>query len=321
MAGRQSGGDNAPMAVGRAVDGPGILEQIHQSVSIRLLGRLFLAVAAGPAAFAPARTVAGAVDRALCSLPVVIWNRQHHWITVAHVASDGQLGQEWHRTYCVGEFLLRRLACCNPVFFAARALGGRGVLARGPARPLPALSFSAWARLCSLLYFLLSFHSHILANWIAPSVIPLFCLMAVYWWKRWGERCHAAQTAAWHRHRRRGRVCGRLGARLESAGKLVHRRKLPARLDMLHRVRGWKEMAQIVGQARQEAAAQGPPAFIICEHYGFTSQITFYLPEAKSRVSSDPLVFFYATPSVESVLFLAELSQPPRPKRPLRPRN
>ena len=41
----------------------------------------------------------------LCSLPVVIWNAQHDWITVAHVASDGQLGQQWHRHLHL-EFLL-----------------------------------------------------------------------------------------------------------------------------------------------------------------------------------------------------------------------
>jgi hypothetical protein len=54
-------------------------------------------------------------------------------------------------------------------------------------------------------------------------------------------------------------------------------------------------MAQIVEQTRQKLEKQGVPVFIICEHYGFTSQLTFYLPEAKRRVVTDPLVFFYAS--------------------------
>ena len=58
--------------------------------------------------------------------------------------------------------------------------------------------------------------------------------------------------------------------------KLLHR-KLPPKLDLSHRVHGWKEMARIAGQARQELAEEGPPAFIICEHYGFTSLQAFLL--------------------------------------------
>src|SRR5439155_23377562 len=34
-------------------------------------------------------------------------------------------------------------------------------------------------------YWLFTFHSRVLANWIAASVLPLFCLMAVYWESRY----------------------------------------------------------------------------------------------------------------------------------------
>jgi hypothetical protein len=74
----------------------------------------------------------------------------------------------------------------------------------------------------------------------------------------------------------------------------LHRR-LPPKYDLLRRAHGWKEMARMVGQARQELAAEGPPAFIIAEHYGFTSQLSFYLPEAKRKVNAEPLVYFYAS--------------------------
>ena len=64
----------------------------------------------------------------------------------------------------------------------------------------------------------------------------------------------------------------------------------------MRRVLGWKELAQITGQERRDLETRsGKPVFIIGEHYGFTSEITFYLPEAKSRVGSEPLVFCYAS--------------------------
>jgi membrane-associated phospholipid phosphatase len=236
---------------------------------------------------------------AMCSLPVVIWNSQHHWIMAAHVASDGQLGEKWHRTY-TQEFLLTEAGVLNPVFFAGALWAAIGFWRGGRRDPWQLYLFSMGAPLF-LMYFLVSFHTRIEANWIAPAIVPLFCLMAVYWKARWKARASIL------------RPCLSIGIGVgifavvmahdtQLFDKLVHRR-LPARLDVLHRVRGWREMARIVGQERQDIAAQGKPVFIICEHYGFTSQLSFYLPEAKSRVTTDPLVFYCVTPKPENQFY------------------
>ncbi len=235
----------------------------------------------------------------LCSLPVLIWNSQHNWITVAHVASDGQLGEKWHRTY-VREFLLIEAGVLNPVFFAGALWAAIGFWRGGGRDPWQLYLFSMGAPLF-LMFFLFSFHSRVLANWIAPAIVPLFCLMAVYWSARWKQfvltlkPCLSIGVGV-------GIFAVVMAHDTQLLNKLIHRR-LPARLDLLHRVRGWKEMARIAGQARQDIAAQGKPAFILCEHYGFTSQISFYLPEAKSRVRTDPLVFFRASPSPENQFY------------------
>jgi hypothetical protein len=77
--------------------------------------------------------------------------------------------------------------------------------------------------------------------------------------------------------------------------KMLHRTP-PPDLNPLRRVLGWREQAQIAGQERRELEQRdGKPTFIIGEHYGFTSEITFYLPEAKTRVSEEPLVYCYAS--------------------------
>jgi hypothetical protein len=66
----------------------------------------------------------------------------------------------------------------------------------------------------------------------------------------------------------------------------------------LHRVREWSEVARVVGDARQDLLAEGKPAFIIADHYGLVGVISFYLPEAKAAVTTEPLVFYQtsATP-------------------------
>jgi membrane-associated phospholipid phosphatase len=236
---------------------------------------------------------------ALCSLPVVIWNSQHDWIMAAHVASDGKLGEKWQRTYTL-DFLGGEAGVLNPVFFAGALWAAIGFWRKGRREPLQLYLFSMGAPLF-LMYLLVSFHSRLELNWIAPCIVPLFCLMAIYWTARWSgfasilKPCLAIGIGA-------GVFAVVLAHDTQLLNKLVHRR-LPARLDVMRRVRGWKEMAQIVGQARQEVAAQGKPAFIICEHYGFTSQLSFYLPEAKSRVNTDPLVFYRVTPKPDNQFY------------------
>jgi len=73
-------------------------------------------------------------------------------------------------------------------------------------------------------------------------------------------------------------------------GKLVGR-PLPAQIDPLRRVRGHAEMGRIVSEARTHLSAEGKPVFIIGPHYGLTSLLTFYQPEARRRVQNDPIVF------------------------------
>jgi membrane-associated phospholipid phosphatase len=228
---------------------------------------------------------------ALFSLPVIIWNAQHNWITVVHVASDGQLGEAWHRTYVV-EFLLTELALLHPLFFVAVIWAAFAFWRRGRDEPLLLYFFAMGAPLF-LGYFILSWHSRILGNWIAPAIIPLFCLAALYWWKRWQEGALSLKPALVG-----GLVFGAIVVVILHEPNLVNKvlhRKLPAKLDLLRRVSGWKELAQVVGDARSSVEKQDQaPVFILCEHYGFTSQISFYLPEAKSRIRNDPLVFFEA---------------------------
>jgi 4-amino-4-deoxy-L-arabinose transferase-like glycosyltransferase/membrane-associated phospholipid phosphatase len=228
---------------------------------------------------------------ALFCLPVLFWLQQHQWITVEHVATDGQLDKSWTHTY-VDKFLAEETGALHPLFFVATLWASVAFWRQGRRDPFQLLLFSMGGPLffgC----FVLSWHSHVQPNWIAPSVIPLFCLMAVYWSKRWQRHAALLQPLLAF-----GLTFGLVLVVILHDPNLVNKtlhRRLPPKLDLLHRAHGWKEMARIVGQARQELAAEGSPAFIIAEHYGFASQLSFYLPEAKRQVNAEPLVYFYAS--------------------------
>ncbi|MGA2658497.1 MAG: glycosyltransferase family 39 protein [Verrucomicrobiota bacterium] len=266
----------------------------------------------------------------LLALPVVIWNMQHQWITVANVAGDAQVGQPWKPTLrYLGEFLADEAGLLNPVFFAGMLWTAIVFWRRGRRHPLLVYLFSMGAPLF-LAYLLYTFHSRVLPNWIAPAVLPLFCLMVIYWDTQW--RMGNAQVKGWLAA---GLGLGLplviLGHNTNGLARLIGR-PLPVKLDVLHRVRQWPQVAAVVGQARQDLLAEGKPVFIIAGHYGLAGILSFYLPEAKAGVPDDPLVYcptsgrpenqFYFWPGYgqrqgQNAIYVSELNRDqPVPKPP-----
>jgi hypothetical protein len=174
-------------------------------------------------------------------------------------------------------------------------------------------------------YLLFSFYKRVFPNWIAPSVVPLFCLMVVFW---------QARGAAGGKLPKRALAVGLgLGA---FAVVMLHdtdlmrkviSRSLPATIDPLRRVRSWSETARVIGAERARLAAEGKPVFIIADHYGMAGQLSFNLPEAKNAVNKGkPFVYaktqtqprnqFYFWPGYreghrgENAIFVDELSAP-----------
>jgi hypothetical protein len=162
----------------------------------------------------------------------------------------------------------------------------------------------------------------VLPNWIAPSVLPLFCLMVIYWDTRW--RLGAAKIKPWLVA---GLALGFVAVALAHNTDLLQKltgRRLPVNQDPLHRVREWSEVARVAGEARRNLLAEGKPVFIIASHYGLAGEISFYLPEANAAATQQPLVFcqtigvpsnqFYFWPGYENrkgqnAVFVCELDR------------
>jgi membrane-associated phospholipid phosphatase len=240
---------------------------------------------------------------AICVLPVLIWNHQHGWITLQHVAQNAGTDTQWapERMFkFVGRFLSAEFGLLNPIFFVGMVWAAIAMWRRGRNNPL-LLYFFAMGAPVFLLNLALSFHSNVLPNWIAPSVIPLFCLMVAYWDTR--LRLGAKRIKPWLAT---GLVFGL------AAGLLFHNtdwikklsgRYLPVNADPLHRVRGWSDVARVAGEARKEILDEGKPTFIITDHYGLVGEISFYLPEAKAAVTQTPLVYFRSSPTPKNQFY------------------
>jgi 4-amino-4-deoxy-L-arabinose transferase-like glycosyltransferase/membrane-associated phospholipid phosphatase len=225
----------------------------------------------------------------LLAIPVLIWNSQHQWITVTHVAENAAMGSAWHPTLkYLGEFLGSELGLLNPVFFVATVWAVVAFWKRGRHNPHLAYFFCMGAPLF-LVYLLQSFRSRVLPNWIAPAVLPLFCMMVIYWDTQWrlGVRWIKPMLKT-------GLVLGAVLVVLGHDTNLVKKitgHYLPLKLDPLHRVREWDKVALAAGGARQQTLSEGKPVFIISDHYGMTGEISFYLAEARASVKAIPLVY------------------------------
>jgi membrane-associated phospholipid phosphatase len=237
----------------------------------------------------------------ICALPVLIWNKQHGWITVQHVAENAGAGTQWHPTLkFFGRFLTAEFGLLNPIFFVAAAWAAIAMWRRSRNNPLLLYFFSMGAPVF-LIYLGWSFHSNVLPNWIAPSVAPLFCLMVAYWDTR--LRLGVTQIKPWLTA---GLIFGFAAVLLFHETNWIKKlsgRYLPVNADPLHRVRGWSDVARVAGEARNELLSEGRPVFIITDHYGIAGEISFYLPEAKAAVTQTPLVYFRSSPTPKNQFF------------------
>jgi hypothetical protein len=250
-------------------------------------------------------------------LPVVIWNTQRGWPTFNDVGGDAGLHNQWHPTLrYFWDFLFTQFGVLNPIFFVGAIWAMFGFWKLRHERPLW-LYFFCMGTPVFLGYLLWSFHSRILPNWIAVSILPMFCLMAVYWHEKFcaSSRPGTPSTVSARKNDSQlagtvpGAPCGfrwvkpvfTIGVALGIfAIAIMYQSNLIARLadqplpgekDPSRRVRGWSQSAALVENAREKLAAEGRPAFIIAGHYGITGLYSFYIPQARAALKSGPLVY------------------------------
>jgi hypothetical protein len=247
----------------------------------------------------------------ICTLPVVIWNSQRGWPTFNDVGGDAGLHSQWHPTLrYFWDFLFTQVGVLNPIFFVGAIWAMIGFWKFRRERPLWLYLFCMGAPVF-LAHLLWSFHSRILPNWIAVSILPMFCLMVAYWNERFrsGSRPGTPSTASARIHDSQlagtvpgapsgwnwvkpffvaGVALGIFAIAIMYQSRLIG---LPAEKDPTRRVHEWSVEASLVENAREKLVAGGKPAFIIAGHYGITGEYSFYIPQARAALKSGPLVY------------------------------
>jgi 4-amino-4-deoxy-L-arabinose transferase-like glycosyltransferase/membrane-associated phospholipid phosphatase len=242
----------------------------------------------------------------ICSIPVLIWNSRNDWITVKHVSQGAALDEHWtftpanlwhHFSRHTTEFIGAEFALLNPFFFAV-ILVTAVIFWRQKTRPTLLVYLFSMCAPIFVCYFLWTFHSRVLPNWIAPAIPPMFCFAVVYWeahWlsvEHWVKVCLKTCLVG-------GLIYGLFLAVVLRDTNIIAKFSggyhLPPTLDSTRRVKGWVETAELVEAAREKLEAEGRPTFIIANHYGIAGEMTFYIPEAKAHLLDHPLVFSETT--------------------------
>ena len=200
----------------------------------------------------------------LCTLPPIVWNARHEWMTVSHLTARGGL----HEGFTVlrrnwASFLGMHFGVYSPLIFAGMLIAawGGGRRARHQWKPRFLLAF---ALPLFALYFWLSLKQAGEANWTAPGAISLAVLAVAFWHERAmtsrGARTFSVAALAL------GLVASELIINLDGARVLGI--PVPYQRDPGARMRGWRTAAEKIEQVRADFEAQlGEKVFLIANKH------------------------------------------------------
>jgi 4-amino-4-deoxy-L-arabinose transferase-like glycosyltransferase len=223
---------------------------------------------------------------ALCTIPPIIWNSGHAWITLAHLRSRGSLDEVpgFHPLELL-TFLGEHFATYSPLLFLGLAWATIASWRRAP-RNFKVLYLLWFGLPVFLLYVILSFNKAAAPNWDALAFPSLGVLAVSYWRER------AASRSGAHNWTNAAVLLGLLISAL-LVGLMVNSAGIKRRgHDPSDRLRGWRAMAEAVGKVRSEFERQsGKPVFLIADERDRASELAFYLQDRRVEGPGHPPVY------------------------------
>ncbi len=224
---------------------------------------------------------------ALCTVPPILWNAQHAWITLTHLRSRGGLehGFGFHPLELFA-FLGEHFLSYSPLLFLALAWGVIGSWRR--LNQQFKVLFLFWFGLpVFTFYFLLSLNKAAAPNWDALSILG-FGLLAVYFWRDRVEASPALRfgTGA-------ALLLGLLMSIVALDTDLIRSAGFQLwRSDPSDRMRGWKSATRAVEKIRGDLEAKsGEKLFLIADARDRASEISFYLRDKRPEGPGHPPVY------------------------------
>ena len=224
---------------------------------------------------------------ALCTVPPIIWNAHHAWITLAHLRSRGGVEQGFgvHPVEIL-EFLSGHFLVYSPFLFLALAWGVIASWRR--ANQQFKVLFLMWFGLpVFVFYLLLSINKSAAPNWDGLAFFGSGLLAVYFWWKRVEASvllrlCASVALLV-------GLMMSVLALNtdlLRTAGYQLSRK------DPTDRMRGWKSATGAVEKLRNDLEGKlAEKLFLIADARDRASEISFYLRDKRPQGPGHPPVY------------------------------
>jgi 4-amino-4-deoxy-L-arabinose transferase-like glycosyltransferase len=239
---------------------------------------------------------------ALCTIPPIVWNHQHAWITVAHLRARGSLDQGFG--FHAGElltFIGQHFIVYSPFLFAALAWA----VFRSWRRVNHQLKilFLMWFGLPVFLFYLfLSINKAASPNWDALAFLS-FGLLTIYFWR---ERLENSQPL--RRLAAAGLFVGLLMSVIALDPDVLRTFGFHPRKDPSTRMQGWRAATAKLETLRNDLEARlGEKLFLIADERERASEISFYLYDKRAEAPGHPPAYI-----VESQAMVNQFSFWPR---------
>ena len=240
---------------------------------------------------------------AACTIPPIVWNSQHAWITLAHLRSRGSLDQGFgfHPSEML-TFLGHHFLVYSPLVFAA--LAWAVIRSWRRVNHQFKVLFLMWFGLpVFVFYFFLSINKAASPNWDGLAFLSLG-LLAIYFWRERLEgslrlrRCAAAALLL-------GLIMSVIALDTDLLRTFgFHLR----RNDPSNRMRGWRSATAAVENIRGNLEAKlGEKLFLIADERDRASEISFYLRDKRAEAPGHPPVYI-----IESQAMVNQFSFWPR---------
>jgi Dolichyl-phosphate-mannose-protein mannosyltransferase len=223
---------------------------------------------------------------AICTLPPIIWNQQHAWITLVHLRGRGGLeGAPGFHPLELLSFLLEHFATYSPLLFLALAWA---VIAswRRVRQQFKTLYLFWFGLPVFALYFFLSCNKAAAPNWDALSFVGFGLLAAGYWREKLTRRPGLQRVAA---------AAFLLAVAMSVVAldtDLLRSVGIVLRHDHSNQLRGWKSATNAIEKVRGDVETQlGQPIFLIADERDRASEISFYLKEKRAEGPGHPPVY------------------------------
>lgn len=222
------------------------------------------------------------------TLPPLVWNARHDWITVGHLTTRGGLQKAFHIDLSeLSTFVLQHFGAYSLLLFPAFIIAAVWALPKArhhfKARFLLAFGLPLWA-----LYLWLALKVAGEANWTAPAMVSLG-ILATAVWHDW------AATRAYRIFAVTALAVGLVMSIVVLNMDLLRQIGIavPYEVDPSKRLRGWRTSAREIERVREDFEAQlGQPVFLIGCSYGVASDLGFYLKDKRLEGPGHPPIYF-----------------------------